>query len=54
MMTDILNTLKQFTPTLKNIHINLIEASPNLRKMQQDKLLKFIQDNLKIFLSYEI
>ncbi len=42
MMTDILNTLKQFSPNLKNIHVNLIEASPNLRKMQQDKLLKFI------------
>ena len=34
MMTDIFNTLKQFQPNLQNIHVNLIEASPNLRKMQ--------------------
>ena len=34
MMCDILRTLNQFTGNLKNIQVNMIEASPNLRKKQ--------------------
>lgn len=51
MMCDVLRTLKQFTGNLKNVQINLVEASANLRKVQQDKILKFLQDE-QIFLSY--
>jgi SAM-dependent MidA family methyltransferase len=54
MMCDILRTLKQFTGNLKNIQVNLIEASPNLRKVQQERLLKYIQENMEIFLSFEV
>lgn len=54
MMCDVLRTLKQFTGNLRNVHINLIEASPNLRKVQQDKLLKYLQEKLNIFLSYQV
>jgi SAM-dependent MidA family methyltransferase len=32
MMCDILRSLNGFTGNLKNIQINLVEASPNLRK----------------------
>ena len=32
----------------------LVEASENLRKTQQDQLLKFLQEDQKIFLSYDI
>ena len=32
MMTDILRTVSQFTDTLKNVDIALVEASPNLVK----------------------
>lgn len=41
MMCDILRTLKQLGGNLKNIQIVMIEASENLRKSQQDRLLKF-------------
>lgn len=34
MMSDILRTIKQFTGNLKNVHVNLIDASPNLVKTQ--------------------
>ena len=34
MMCDILRTLNQFTGNLKNVQVNLIEASENLRKVQ--------------------
>ena len=34
MMCDILRTLKQFTGNLRNVHVNLIDASPNLVKTQ--------------------
>ena len=53
-MFDVLRTLNQFTGGLKNVHVNLVESSPNLRKVQQDKLLKHIQENLNIFLSYDM
>jgi ubiquinone/menaquinone biosynthesis C-methylase UbiE len=33
MMCDILRTIKQFTGNLKNVHINLIDSSPNLIKV---------------------
>ena len=32
----------------------MIEASENLRKSQQDRLLKFLQEDQKIFMSYDI
>lgn len=32
----------------------MIEASENLRKSQQDRLLKFFQEDQKIFMSYDI
>ena len=32
MMTDMLRTVSQFTNTLKNVDIALVEASPNLVK----------------------
>lgn len=54
MMVDILRTLHQFTGNLRNVQINLIEASPNLRKVQQEKLLKYIQEDLQIFLQFEV
>lgn len=54
MMCDILRTLKQFTGNLKNVQVNLVEASPNLMKVQQDKLLKFLQDDLNIFMSFQM
>lgn len=34
MMCDVLRTLKQFTGNLKNVHVNLIDSSPNLVKTQ--------------------
>lgn len=40
MMADILRTVSQFTDTLKNVDIALVEASPNLVKQQQDRILK--------------
>lgn len=54
MMCDILRTLNQFTGNLRNVQVNLIEASPNLRKVQQEKLLKHIQEDLQIFLQFEV
>lgn len=42
MMCDILRTIKQFTGNLRNVQVVLVEASENLRKTQQDKLLKFL------------
>lgn len=41
MMCDILRTFKQLGGNLRNIQIVMIEASENLRKTQQDRLLKF-------------
>ena len=32
MMTDMLRTVSQFTDTLRNVDIALVEASPNLVK----------------------
>ena len=54
MMCDVLRTLKQLGGKLKNINVVMIEASENLRKSQQDRLLKFFQDDQKIFMSYDI
>lgn len=54
MMCDILRTLKQFTGNLKNVKVNFIDSSPNLTKTQQEKLLKYIQEDLQIFLSYQV
>ena len=54
MMCDVLRTLSQFSGGLKNVHVNLIESSANLRKVQQERLLKHIQEDLKIFLSYDM
>ena len=54
MMVDVLRTLKQLGGNLRNIHVVMIEASENLRKSQQDRLLKFFQEDQKIFMSYDI
>ena len=54
MMEDVLRTVAQFTGQLKNLDIALIEASPNLAKQQQERLLDLLQKQLKIFLSYEL
>ena len=42
MMSDILRTVHQFQG-LKNLDIVLVEASDNLIKKQQEKLLDLIQ-----------
>eukprot|EP00347_Sterkiella_histriomuscorum_P000709 403374808 len=54
MMSDIIRTLSQFTGNLKNIQINLIEASNNLCLKQQDKLLKQLKDKHNMFLTYDL
>lgn len=54
MMCDILRTLKTFTGNLKHVHVNLIDSSPNLVKNQQEKLMKYLQEDLEIFLSYQM
>ena len=53
-MCDILRTLKTFTGNLKNVQVNLVEASPNLRKTQQEKLLKYLNEDLEMFMSYDM
>ena len=54
MMVDVLRTLKQLGGNLRNIQVVMIEASETLRKSQQDRLLKFFQEDQKIFMSYDI
>ncbi len=55
MMADILRTLDQLSDEgLKNFQINLVEASPNLRKKQQETLLDLIQKRFRIYLSYDV
>ena len=54
MMSDVLRTIKQFTGNLKNVHVNMIDASPNLVKTQQERLLKYLQEDLQIFMTYQV
>lgn len=54
MMTDMLRTVAQFTDTLRNVDIALVEASPNLVKQQQDRILEELQTRQNIFLSYDL
>ena len=54
MMADVLRTVGQFTESLRNVDIALVEASPNLVKQQQEKLLEELQQNQNIFLSYDL
>ena len=54
MMVDVLRTLKQLGGNLRNIQVVMIEASETLRKSQQDRLLKFFQEDQTIFMSYDI
>ena len=53
MMSDILRTVHQFQG-LKNLDIVLVEASDNLIKKQQEKLLDLIQKQMGIFLTYDL
>ena len=54
MMTDMLRTVSQFTGTLRNVDIALVEASPNLVKQQQERVLDELQQRQNIFLSYDL
>ena len=54
MMEDILRTVSQFTGTLKNVNIFMVESSENLAKQQQERLLDLIQKKLNVFLSYDL
>ena len=55
MMADVLRTVAQFVEgPLKNVDIALVEASPNLVKQQQDKILEELQQRQNIFLSYDL
>jgi len=54
MMVDMLRTVAQFTDTLRNVDIALVEASPNLVKQQQDRILEELQTRQNIFLSYDL
>ena len=54
MMTDVLRTVAQFTDKLRNLDIALVEASPNLVKQQQDRILEELQTRQNIFLSYDL
>ena len=38
----IVQTIKQFLGNFDNVQINMIEASENLKKQQQDRILKFL------------
>jgi len=54
-MADILRTLDQLSDHgLSNFHVNLVEASSNLRKKQQETLLDLIQKRFRIYLSYDV
>ncbi|CDW71486.1 UNKNOWN [Stylonychia lemnae] len=54
MMSDIIRTMSQFTGNLKNVQINMIEASSNLINKQQELLLKQLKDQQKMFLTYDL
>ena len=43
MMADMLRTVAQFSDTLRNVDIALVEASPNLVKQQQERILEELQ-----------
>ena len=40
MMTDMLRTVAQLHESLRNVDIALVEASPNLAKQQQERILE--------------
>ena len=47
--------MSQFTGNLKNIQVNLIEASPNLIKKQQERLLADLKGpKINMFLTYDM
>ena len=47
--------MSQFTGNLKNIQVNLIEASPNLLKKQQERLLADLKgQKINMFLTYDM
>lgn len=54
MMVDMLRTVSQFTETLRNVDVALVESSPNLVKQQQDRILEELQKRQNIFLSYDL
>ena len=54
MMTDMLRTVSQFTDSLRNVDIALVEASPNLAAQQQERILAELQERQNIFLSYDL
>ncbi len=53
LMFDIIRTNAQLGNAIENLRITLIEPSENLRRKQQDKILKALHKYAKIFPKYE-
>ena len=50
MMMDIIRSFNQLSGSLRNVHIGMVEASDNLRRAQQDRLLGTLKERYGLYL----